>query len=247
MTSLKLLDLLFPPRCPLCGAGLAGQDGLCADCWTGLALPGEPCCNLCHRPLASEQASHHAESLRCAACAEHVPLHHGVAAATIYNATSRKLVLALKHGRRLALAPFMARLMAARLKVHADVGADWLVVPVPLHRWRLWARGFNQSALLARAVARDHDGPLVVDALVRRRRTPMLGGMGRRERARILDGAITVHPRRRATLRGAKVVLVDDVLTSGATTDACMTALYAAGVEQVVLACFARVTGEALP
>lgn len=254
MTTPTLLDLLFPPRCPLCGEGLAGGDGagqggLCPPCWTGLALPGEPSCTLCQRPLPSEDASHHAEALRCAECAQAVPRHRGVAAATVYNATSRKLVVALKHSRRVALAPFMARLMAARLQGLRDVdaGPDWLVVPVPLHRWRLWGRGFNQSALLARGIAGACGARLMVDALLRRRRTPMLVGMGAKERARILRGAIAVHPRRRQDLAGAKVVLVDDVLTSGATTDACMAALYDAGVSQVVLACFARVTGEALP
>lgn len=245
-----LLDLLFPPRCPLCGAGLAGQHGLCPECWHGLALPAQPACHLCQMPLPS--AGHSAgedEALICSACVLEPPAHHGVAAATLYNPTSRQLVLALKHRRKVALAPFMARLMAARLKgleQHA-IGPGWLVVPVPLHRWRLWARGFNQSALLAREVAHLLGAQALVDALHRHRRTPRLGGLGREEREAVMQGAITTTRRHAARLKGARIVLADDVLTSGATTRACIQALRKAGAAEVVVACFARVTGGALP
>jgi ComF family protein len=153
-------------------------------------------------------------------------------------------VLAFKHGRRIALAPLLARLMAARLQ---GVTADWLMVPVPLHRWRLWRRGFNQAALLGREVAREKGARLLVDGLVRRKATPVLGGLGRTARARALSGAIAVNPRHAAQLKGAKLVLIDDVLTSGATTDACVAALKRAGAERVVICCFARVLDEALP
>jgi len=244
----KVLDLLFPPRCPLCGEGLAGQDGLCPSCWSGLAIPGAPACALCQRPLAGDHESHSPDGLLCAECAQTPPLHQGLAAATLYNAASRRLVMALKHGRRVALAPFMGRLMANRLRaLDMAVGEGWLVVPVPLHRWRLWSRGFNQSALLGQEIARQVGARALPDALVRRRRTPMLGGMGAQERARVLDQAIACHPRRAAALRGASVILADDVLTSGATTNACIAALREAGAARVVVACFARVTGEALP
>jgi predicted amidophosphoribosyltransferase len=133
--------------------------------------------------------------------------------------------------------------MVARLP---ELEGEWLIVPVPLHRWRLWRRGFNQSGLLAREIARLRQQRLVVDALVRRKPTPALGGLGRSARARVLSGAIAVHPRRRAQLRGARIVLVDDVMTSGATTDACVGALKRAGAERVRIACFARVLDEAL-
>lgn len=244
-----VLDLVFPPRCPLCGQGLAGHDGLCPACWTGLSIPGAPACHLCQRPLASEAASHSADDLVCAPCAVEPPPHDGIAAATLYNAASRRLILSFKYGRRVALAPLLGRLMAARLKAMAGpaVGRDWLIVPVPLHRWRLWGRGFNQSALLAQEIARHTGARPVVDALERRRRTPSLGGLGGDERARVLDGAIGCAARHRGALRGARIILVDDVLTSGATTNACIAALRAAGMERVVIACFARVTGEALP
>ncbi len=235
-----LVDLVFPPRCPLCGEGLAAQTGLCAACWNELALPGEPSCTLCQRPFPDGVAP---GAIR-APCLAQAPRHDGVAAGTLYNDASRRLVLSFKHGHHIALAPMMARLMAARL---AQIDAGWLVVPVPLHRWRLWRRGFNQSALLAREIARMRGAQLLVDGLVRRKATPVLGGLGRAARARALAGTIAVNPRRSLAIAGADVVLVDDVLTSGATSDACVGALKRAGAKRVVVACFARVLDDALP
>ncbi|MBS0254712.1 MAG: ComF family protein [Proteobacteria bacterium] len=237
-----LIDLVFPPRCPLCGGALAGHGGLCAGCWGELAIPGQPACASCQRPFPGGTA----EGLVCAPCLAHPPRHAGIAAATIYNAASRRLILSFKHGKRIAMAPLLGRLIAARLKssgLHVD--QHWLVVPVPLHRWRLWSRGFNQAALLAREVARHSGAQLLVDGLERHRRTPLLGDLGREARARVLAGAIRVHPRRAAGLKGASVLLVDDVLTSGATSDACIRALRRAGARQVAIACFARVLDEA--
>ena len=235
-----VIDLVFPPRCPLCGAGLAAQTGLCAECWGGLAVPGDPSCAACQRPLETGAS----DETRCAPCLLQPPRHDGIAAGTLYNDTSRRLVLALKHGRRIALAPLLARLIAAQLP--QEIGPGWVVVPVPLHRWRLWSRGFNQSALLARNLAAASGAGLVVDGLVRTKRTPPLGGLGRTARARALAGAIQLNPRRAAQLQGSNVLLVDDVLTSGATSDACVRALKRGGAERVVLACFARVLDEAL-
>ena len=235
-----IVDLVFPPRCPLCGAGLAAQTGLCAPCWAGLAVPGLPCCGSCQRPLASDTA---AGSI-CAPCLAQPPRHDGIAAGTLYNDTSRRLILALKHGHRIALAPLLARLIAAQLPT--QIGPGWLIVPVPLHRWRLWSRGFNQSALLASELAASTGAELLVDGLLRTKRTPTLGGLGRSARARTLSGAIQLNPRQAVRLQGARVLLVDDVLTSGATSNACISVLKRAGVQTVIVACFARVLDEAL-
>lgn len=231
------MDLVFPPRCPLCGEGIAAQTGVCGTCWNGLILPGEPACTLCQRPFSDTAP----DGMICAPCMASPPRHDGVVAATLYNEPSRRLVLAFKHGGRIALAPFMARLLSARL---SQVGEDWLIVPVPLHRWRLWRRGFNQAALIAHGIARERRATLAVDALQRRKPTPSLGGLGRKARARALTGAITAHPGWRDRLKGARIVLVDDVLTSGATSDACISALKRAGASKVVIACFTRVLDE---
>ena len=235
-----LVDLVYPPRCPACGEAIAAQDGLCSTCWAELAIPGEPACALCQRPFTGAAA---AEGTICAPCLADPPRHDGIAAATLYNDASRKLVLAFKRGGRIALAPMLARLIAARLP---EIDPASLVVPVPLHPLRLWRRGFNQSALLAREIARLKGATLLVDGLVRRKRTPVLGGLGKLARARALSGAIAVRPSRRAQLKGASVVLVDDVMTSGATSDACVGALKRGGADKVVVACFARVLDEAL-
>lgn len=236
-----IIDLVFPPRCPLCGDALAQQGGLCAACWTRLAVPGEPACSTCQRPLSDSVVR--AGDVQCAPCMSSPPRHAGIAAATLYNDASRELVLAFKRGKRIALADLLSRLMVRRLP---ELEGEWLVVPVPLHRWRLWERGFNQSALLADRIARVIHQPLVVDALERRKRTPSLGGLGKRARAEALRGAITPHPRRAARVKGANVLLIDDVMTSGATTNACLAALRKAGARQVRIACFARVLDEAL-
>ena len=239
-----LVDLVFPPRCPLCGDALGEQGGLCTPCWSKLVIPGEPACALCQRPLGDAFGDGESGAVTCAPCLAAPPRHDGIAAATLYNPASRDLVLAFKHGRRVALATLLGRLMAARVRT---LDGPWLVVPVPLHRWRLWRRGFNQSALLARAIAAAPERRLAVDALVRTRATPSLGGLGRQERARALRGSIAVNPAWKARLRDAQVLLVDDVMTSGATSDACVRALRRAGATRVRIACFARVLDEALP
>jgi len=232
------VDLVFPPRCPLCGEGIEAQSGLCAACWATLVIPSEPSCTACQRPFSG----HLDAGAICAPCMANPPRHDGIASATLYNDASRRLILAFKHGRRIALAPMLARLIAARLP---PIDESWLVVPVPLHRWRLWRRGYNQAVLLARELALATGASLAVDALKRTRATPALGGLGKRARRRALAGAIRVDSRQASALVGRKVVLVDDVLTSGATSNACIALLKRAGADKVVVACFARVIDAA--
>lgn len=229
------VDLIYPPRCPLCGEGIERQTGLCAPCWSTLVIPAEPQCASCQRPLEVESRN---ENLMCVVCMADPPRHSGITSATLYTDASRKLVLTLKHGRKIALAPLMGRLIAARMPTFDD---EPLLVPVPLHRWRLWQRGFNQAALLAQELGKACGMKLVLDALVRRKSTPSLGGLGKRARARALAGALAVHPKHADQIKGRSILLVDDVLTSGATSNAATRALLAAGATSVHIACFARV------
>jgi len=153
-----------------------------------------------------------------------------------YGDIARRIALRLKYGRRLVYAETMARQMARLLPHDAD-----LMVPVPLHRWRIWSRGFNQSLLIARALERNSGVPVARDLLLRTRATAPLRGLGRRQRAKTVKGVFAIRQGSAGQLDGKSVVLVDDVHTSGATADACARALLAAGADRVTVVCWARV------
>lgn len=230
------IALALPPRCGGCGGVVGQPHAFCPACWRSLRFLGPPCCAGCGVPFDFDRG----EGARCAECLASPPRHAGIHAAVAYGDVARDLVLRLKHGRRIGLAETMARLMERRLPEDAD-----LLVPVPLHRWRLWSRGFNQSLLIAQALSRRSAVPVERAALLRPRATPMLRGLGRRERASAVAGVFAVAATGQAALKGRHVVLVDDVHTSGATTDACTRILLRAGAARVSIMVWARVLDDA--
>ncbi len=230
------LDVVLPPRCLTCDMGVAAPGQLCTTCFRATEFVTEPCCVRCGMPF--RHAGQGGLANVCDACTQYPPPWRQGRAALRYDAQARRIILPLKHGDRVelasALATHMARVGATLLRE-----ADW-VVPVPLHRRRLLTRRYNQSALLARAVARMGSRSLLVDALVRTRSTVSLVGKTRRERAQIVAGAFAIRPGREAAIAGRRVLLVDDVLTTGATASACTLALLAGGATRVDLLVGAR-------
>lgn len=228
----QLVALAIPPRCPGCGVVVEADHRFCASCWSGLRFLGDPACAACGAPLAIDQGP----GMRCAPCLDKPPVHDGVRAAVAYGPVARDVALKLKYGGRLALATTMARLMGRHLPEDADC-----LVPVPLHHRRLWTRGYNQSVLIASALAKMHAVPVLRDTLRRTRATPPLRGMSGRARASAVRGAFVVTDA--AAIAGKRVVLIDDVHTSGATVDACALVLRRAGAARVTALCWARVVG----
>lgn len=229
---LKLVALALPPRCPGCGEVVEADHRFCAACWGELTQIAPPWCATCNLPFEYDRGP----EARCGQCLTAPPAHDGVRAAVAYGPAARTLALKLKYGGRTAYAATAARLMARLMPTDAE-----LLVPVPLHRWRIWGRGFNQAALIARALSRRSGVPARIDLLRRVKATPVLRGLGARGRTKAVAGAFAAAPGARDMLKGKAVVLVDDIHTSGATTDACVRVLKRAGARRVTILCWARV------
>ncbi len=234
-----LLDALLPPHCLTCDQPVGAPGQLCAACFGKTQFISAPCCSACGAPFGS--ADRGRASPLCDQCEARPPPWDQGRAAIRYDDQARRILLPFKYGDRTetarALAGMMARAGAALLD-RAD-----LLVPVPLHRWRLLGRRYNQSALLAQRLARLSGRPAVLDALQRVRRTPPLADLSPARRAAALDGAFAVSPRRLARLADSRVLLIDDVLTTGATAEACTRVLLRAGVGGVDVLAAAR-TGD---
>ena len=228
------LNLALPSLCPACREQVR-DSGLCASCWSKLSLIAPPYCERLGIPFAYDPGP----GVLSMQAISDPPAYHRARAAVRYDDIARALVHALKYGDRIDLAPTMGRWMArAGLEILNEADA---LIPVPLHWRRLWARRFNQSALLAQAISRESGVAVADTALKRIKATAQQVGLTQSERAENVQGAFRVPPDRKAEVAGRRVVLVDDVLTSGATSDACARALLRAGARNVDLLVFARV------
>lgn len=208
---------------------VADLHAFCPECWKQVEFLASGGCRTCGLPLQATDAQ------SCAKCLAAPPRIARTRAAVAYDDLSRSLAIRLKYGRKVAIARTMARYMAPLVSTAGEA----VLVPVPLHRWRLWSRGFNQSALVARELSRSLHVPVESFALQRVKRTPPLKGMSYSQRRRTVSGAFRVregHP-----FVGKTVILIDDVLTTGSTAEACARALQRAGAARVELVSWARV------
>jgi ComF family protein len=229
-----LLDFALPPRCAGCAEVIDEVGAFCAACWGQMEWLGNAGCQRCGLPLAGTEVEH------CGRCLANPPKLDRMRAVVAYDDLPRSIVLRLKYGRKVALARTMARYMAP---LRGDWSDDTLIVPVPLHRWRLWGRGFNQSGLVARELGRCWN--LETDSLLLRRvkRTQPLKGLNHTQRRKAVAGAFRIIGS--GPIKGRTIVLIDDVLTSGSTAEACARVLRRAGAGRIELICWARVVRPA--
>ncbi len=237
-TAKHLLDLLFPPR-PLNedrrDLEAVQSIGMTAAAWAKIHFIEAPFCDGCGAPFDYDLGP----SARCAACQARTPAFDHARAACLYDEHSRDLILKLKHADRTDLSGLFARWLSRAV---ADIAPDIdAVAPVPLHRWRLLSRRFNQAAEIARPLARMTDLAYFPDAVIRHRATDSQGGRSGTGRRRNVAGAFVVPPRWRARVAGKRILLVDDVLTTGATAEGCARAFKAAGAACVDVVVIARV------
>ncbi|NIX75130.1 ComF family protein [Microvirga terricola] len=233
------LGLVYPPTCIACQAATSAPHGLCAGCWAGMRFIERPYCERLGTPFAVDFG----QTLLSPAAIADPPVFGRSRAVAEYDGTAAMLVHRLKYGDRLELARALGTMMTragAELIAEADV-----IVPVPLHRWRLWRRRFNQAMALAAVVARESGVACDPFLLARVKRTRRQVGLTKTQRQENLQGAFRVPEEAKARLKGKRVLLIDDVLTTGSTANAASRALLRGGAAQVDVLAFARVVKEA--
>jgi ComF family protein len=228
-----VVNTLLPPRCLACGETVESSGSLCGACFSGFTFIAAPMCRVCGIPLEIA----HGDDLICGGCLRERPDFNRARAVFLYDEKSKRLLLAFKHGDRTDAGVHLARWL--RRAGEPLVEACDVIVPVPLHRWRFLWRAYNQAALLANALSKLTDKPTVPDALVRTRATPSQGHLNRNDRRRNVKNAFRVL--RTRAVEGKKVLLIDDVLTTGATVEGCTRALLAAGAQSVDVLVLGRV------
>ena len=243
------LDLLLPRLCLGCSvvvdAGTsAGNGALCGACWAKMSFVSPPYCGRCGYPfeLGMDDGDTLGTATLCGVCVRAAPAWGRARSVFRYDDASRPLILGFKHGDKIHGAPAYGAWLARAGGALVDE-AD-LIVPVPLHRNRLFMRRYNQAALLALALGRVANTPVIPDLLRRIRSTPSQGRLNRARRKANVRGAFAINPRFKDVLKGKRVLLVDDVLTTGATAEATTRTLWRAGAAMVDVLTLARVVRE---
>ena len=230
--------MILPPRCPFTGEIVDTQGTVSAQVWGGLSFITDPFCYACGFPFEFAVPKGSSENL-CAGCLVDRPEFHKARAALVYNDASRDFILGFKHGDQtqavVAMAPWL-RNAGAELWKKTDI-----IVPVPLHRWRLLRRRYNQAALMGHAIAKESGKKFVPDGMIRTRATQTQGHLNASARKKNVKSAFGIHPKRMGHIRGKNVLLIDDVYTTGSTVRECTKALLQAGAAEVSVLTLARV------
>lgn len=233
----SVLDFVLPPRCIACGVRTERQVGLCGSCWSDLHFVTQPFCQRCGVPFEFDIPG----TSICGSCLQRPPAFDKAFSPLVYDAVARDLILQFKHGDRLGHAKFFGNLMAAQVPLFGF--EDPIFMPIPLHHWRLMHRRFNQSALLARTIAKHTGADADVLTLIRRRATPMQQGLNAKQRRDNVRAAFGLRRGRAPHVKGRDIILVDDVFTTGATVEACCKPLRKAGALKIGVLTATRVAG----
>lgn len=233
----RLIDAILPPRCAFTGNLVDSQGMIAPEAWAGLSFITAPNCHNCGIPF--EFAPVAGESMQCAACLTDPPEFSCARAALTYDDASRGFILGFKHGDQTESVVTMVPWLKT-------AGADFwdrsdMIVPVPLHRWRLLRRRYNQAALMGRAMAKAMQKDFMADAMTRTRATPSQGHLKADERKKNVSKAFAVNPKRADIIRNKSIVLIDDVYTTGSTVRECAKVLLEGGAKQVFVLTLARV------
>lgn len=233
-----MTNAVYPPSCLSCREETITPSGLCATCWAETGFIGGLACRCCGLPLAGDAG----DEAFCDSCLQSPPAFRRGRAALLYQGGGRRMALALKHGDRLDMVRPLAAWMA---KAGQEVLEQCdMIAPVPLHWRRLLMRRYNQSAELTRVLGQMTARRVIPDLLLRQRMTPSQDGLDRAQRFANQQGAFKMHPRYVSQVHGKFILLVDDVMTTGATLSACAETCLAAGAQQVDVLVLARVAKD---
>jgi len=227
------LNWALPERCPCCGVITSAGGPFCPSCWQQLEFIGPPHCSACGTPFPFDRGL----DARCAPCLSRAPKHDGIRAAVKYDSLSAQVALKLKYGGKIGLARMIAMQLLRHLPEQRD---DIIIIPVPLHWTRIWSRTFNQSALIGQELARAANIDFIPDVLLRHKKTPSMRGLSPKSRQKAVGNAFAINPKWQGRLAGARIILIDDVLTTGATTDGCVSILKGQSAAWVQIFCWAR-------
>lgn len=233
-----LLNLFFPPKCLSCQTLVAKTGSLCAHCWNQMEFVHQPLCVQCGHPFEFSLT----EDTLCGECVANPPPYRKARTVCMYNDISRNIVTGLKYSDRTYIAPYIARWMTRNGQSLLEE-ADY-IVPVPLHRLRLFTRRYNQALLLANTIGKQTGIPLMHNLLKRKRHTPPQAGLTRNQRLKNVTGAFTIRSKYHKRICQKHIVLIDDVMTTGATIHACTRALLKAGAVRVDVITFSRTRND---